>query len=87
MAIELSESELMIDVGQGRPITRPSRDPFLAELRDFLAAATGGENRIRAPFAEAMRTQRLTVAATVAATADLGPGAQTESERKTSMRG
>jgi predicted dehydrogenase len=66
MVIELSESELMVDVGQGRPTTRPARDPFVAELRDFLAAASGGENRIRVPYAEALRTQRLTVAATAA---------------------
>ena len=67
MVLELSERELIIDVGRGRPITHPTRDPFLAELRDFLDAATGGENRIRVPFAEALRTQRLTVAATEAA--------------------
>jgi len=67
MVLELSESELMIDVGRGRPVTRPTRDPFLAELRDFIDAATGGENRVRAPYAEALRTQRLTVAATEAA--------------------
>jgi predicted dehydrogenase len=67
MVLELSEAELMIDVGRGRPITRPTRDPFLAELRDFIDAATGGENRIRTPYPEALRTQRLTVAATEAA--------------------
>lgn len=66
MVIELSEFELMVDLGQGRPTTRPARDPFLAELRDFLAGASGGENRIRVPYAEALRTQRLTVAATAA---------------------
>ena len=67
MVLELSESELIVDVGAGRPATRPAIDPFKAELRDFLAAAGGGENRIRAPYAEALRTQRLAVAATVAA--------------------
>jgi predicted dehydrogenase len=67
MVLELSESELMVDVGAGRPVTRPAVDPFKAELRDFLAAAGGGENRIRAPFAEALRTHRLAVAATMAA--------------------
>jgi predicted dehydrogenase len=81
MVLELSEAELMVDVGRGRPITRPSRDPFLAELRDFLDAATGGENRIRAPFAEALRTQRLTVAATNAAISGRLPGSATSAER------
>jgi predicted dehydrogenase len=74
MVLELSESELMVDVGAGRPLTRPSVDPSRAELRDFLAAASGGENVIRAPFAEALRTQRLTVAATAAADPDLAGG-------------
>ena len=81
MVLELSEAELMVDVGRGRPVTRPSRDPFLAELRDFLDAATGGENRIRAPFAEALRTQRLTVAATNAAISGHNPGSSTGDER------
>jgi predicted dehydrogenase len=66
LVIELSEFELMVDIGQGRPTTRATRDPFVAELRDFLAAASGGEDHIRAPYAEALRTQRLTVAATAA---------------------
>jgi predicted dehydrogenase len=66
MVLELSESELMIDIGAGRPVTRPTGDPFVAELRDFFMAAGGGENRVRAPYAEALRTQRLTVAATEA---------------------
>lgn len=78
MVIELSERELMIDVGRGRPVTHPTRDPFVAELRDFLEAATGGDNRIRVPFAEALRTHRVTVAATDAAqagrTIDLATG-------------
>jgi predicted dehydrogenase len=68
MVLELSEFELIVDVGRGRPATPPRRDPFVAELRDFLAAASGGEDRIRVPYAEALRTQRLTVAATEAAT-------------------
>jgi predicted dehydrogenase len=67
MVLELSEAELMVDVGAGRPITRASGEPFRAELRDFLVAAGGGENLIRTPYAEALRTQRLTVAATEAA--------------------
>ena len=67
MVLEMTERDLMVDVGRGRPLTPATRDPFLAELRDFLEAASGGENRIRVPYAEALRTQRLTVAATEAA--------------------
>jgi predicted dehydrogenase len=67
MVLELSERELMVDIGQGRPVTQPIVDPFVAELRDFLEAAGGGQNRIRAPYAEALRTHRVTIAATTAA--------------------
>jgi predicted dehydrogenase len=64
LVLELSERELIIDVGRGRPATHPTRDPFVAELRDFLDTVTGGPDRIRVPVAEALRTQRVTVAAT-----------------------
>jgi predicted dehydrogenase len=65
--LELSEFDLMIDVGRGRPITPARGDPFRDELRDFVVAASGGPNRVRTPYAEALCTQRLTVAATEAA--------------------
>ena len=67
MVIELSEEGLMVDVGRGRPLIPPTVDPFVAELRDFLDAARGGESRVRATFAEALATQRLTTAATESA--------------------
>jgi hypothetical protein len=70
VVLELSEFELIIDVGRGRPVTRAGRDPFREELRDFIVAAAGGDNRIRASYAEALRTQCLTVAATDVAAAD-----------------
>lgn len=62
MAIELSEHEVMIDVGQGRPVRRAEGDPFVREDRDFIDAVAGAENRIRAPYAEALKTHRLTTA-------------------------
>ncbi len=65
MVLELSEAELMVDIGRGRPVTRAGRDPFIAEMRDFLDAASGGLDRIRVPYSEALLTQRLTVAASV----------------------
>jgi predicted dehydrogenase len=64
LAIELTEHELMIDVGRGRPVRRAEEDPFVREDRDFIDAVKGGESRIRAPYAEAVKTHRLTVAAT-----------------------
>ncbi|MBA2254649.1 MAG: Gfo/Idh/MocA family oxidoreductase [Chloroflexi bacterium] len=63
LAIELSEFELLVDVGKGRPIQLAEGDPFVREDRDFIDAVKGGQNRIRAPYAEALRTQRLAIAA------------------------
>jgi predicted dehydrogenase len=63
LAIEMTELELMIDVGQGRPVRRAQADPFVREDRDFVDAVQGKPNRIRAPYAEAMRTHRLTTSA------------------------
>jgi predicted dehydrogenase len=63
MAIELSEFELMVDVGQGRPMQRAEGDPFAREDRDFIDAVQGKPNRIRAPYAEALGTHRLAVTA------------------------
>lgn len=64
MAIELSEFEIMIDIGQGRPVRRAEGDPFLREDRTFVDAVQGKPNHIRAPYAEALATHRLTLAAT-----------------------
>ena len=49
----------MADIGQGRPVRRAQGDPFVREDRDFIDAVQGKPNRIRAPYAEAMRTHRL----------------------------
>jgi predicted dehydrogenase len=67
MVLELSEFELMIDVGRGRPVERAAGDPFVAELTDFLTAASGGPNTVRVPYAEALRTHRVAVAASESA--------------------
>jgi predicted dehydrogenase len=63
MVVELSEFEIMIDVGQGRPVERAIGDPFVAELTDFLVAAADGPNKVRVPYAEALKTHRVAVAA------------------------
>jgi predicted dehydrogenase len=63
MVIELSEFEIMIDVGRGRPVRPAQGDPFVREDRDFIDAVQGKTNRIRAPYAEAIKTFRLTMAA------------------------
>ncbi|MEZ4869142.1 MAG: Gfo/Idh/MocA family oxidoreductase [Caldilineaceae bacterium] len=67
LAIELTEFDIMIDVGQGRPVRRAEGDPFLREDRAFIDAVQGKPNRIRAPYAEALKTFALTVAATESA--------------------
>ncbi len=63
MAIELSEFELMVDVGQGRPVRRAEGDPFIREDRAFIDAVQGKANRIRAPYHEALQSFQLTLAA------------------------
>jgi predicted dehydrogenase len=67
MAIELSEFDLMVDVGKGRPLQRAEGDPFVREDRDFIDAVQGKPNRIRVPYAEALRTHRLATMAALAA--------------------
>ena len=42
---------------------RARGDPFVREDRDFVDAVQGRPNRIRAPYAEALRTHRLVMAA------------------------
>jgi predicted dehydrogenase len=59
----MSEFELMVDVGQGRPVRRAQGDPFVREDRDFIDAVQGKPNRVRVPYLEAMRTHRLASAA------------------------
>lgn len=63
MAIELSEFELMVDVGKGRPVQQAQGDPFAREDRDFVDAVAGRANRIRCTYRDAMQTHLLTTAA------------------------
>lgn len=63
MAIELTEFEIMVDVGRGRPLKRAEGDPFVREDRDFIDAVQGKPDKIRAPYSEALKTHRLTTTA------------------------
>lgn len=63
MAIELSEFDIMVDVGRGRPVVPAQGDPFVREDRDFIDAVQGKPNKVRAPYSEALLTHRLTTAA------------------------
>lgn len=62
LAIELSEFDMIVDVGRGRPVTVPAGDPFEREDRDFVDAVRGRSDLIRVPYAEALRTHRLACA-------------------------
>ena len=64
LAIELTEFEIMVDVGRGRPLRHAEGDPFVREDREFINSVQGKAADIRAPYAEALLTHRLTTAAT-----------------------
>lgn len=62
-AMEMSEFELTLHEGQSRPARRAEGDPFRREDRDFIDAVQGKPNQIRVPYAEALKTHRVTTAA------------------------
>ncbi|CZT33281.1 glycosyltransferase [Rhizobium sp. 9140] len=62
LAIELTDRDIMVDVGRGRPVRQADGDPVWREDRDFIDAVRGGENRIRCPYADAVATHRLALA-------------------------
>ncbi|WP_026203211.1 glycosyltransferase [Rhizobium giardinii] len=59
LAIELTDRDIMIDVGRGRPTRGAEGDPVWREDRDFIDAVRGAENRIRCPYSDALVTHRL----------------------------
>lgn len=62
LAIELSDREIMVDVGRGRPVRQAGSDPVEREDRDFLDAVRGLPNRIRSPYREALKSHRVALA-------------------------
>ncbi|KQS76635.1 glycosyl transferase family 1 [Rhizobium sp. Leaf384] len=62
LAIELTDRDIMVDVGRGRPVRQADGDPVWREDRDFIDAVRGSENRIRCPYADAVATHRLALA-------------------------
>lgn len=62
LAIELTDREIMVDVGSGRPVRAADGDPVWREDRDFVDAVRGGENRIRCSYEDALATHRLALA-------------------------
>ena len=64
MALEITDHDLMVDVGQGRPVRHAEGDPVWREDRDFVEAVMGRQNRIRCDYAEALETHRVALAIT-----------------------
>lgn len=62
MALELTDHDIMIDVGAGRPVQHAQGDPVWREDRDFIDAVRGDNNRIRCPYGEALKTHRVALA-------------------------
>jgi len=64
MALEITDHDLMVDVGAGRPVRPAQGDPVWRQDRDFVEAVMGRENRIRCPYSEALETHRVALAIT-----------------------
>jgi predicted dehydrogenase len=62
MALELTDHDIMVDVGAGRPVRHAEGDPVWREDRDFIDAVRGEPSRIRCSYAEALETHRVALA-------------------------
>ncbi|WP_435168869.1 glycosyltransferase [Falsirhodobacter sp. 1013] len=62
LAMEITDHDIMVDVGRGRPVRHAEGDPVWREDRDFIDAVQGKENRIRCPYSEALETHRVALA-------------------------
>ena len=60
LAIEMTDHDIMVDVGRGRPYRHAEGDPVWRQDRDFIDAVRGQANRIRCPYGEALKTLRIT---------------------------
>jgi predicted dehydrogenase len=59
LVVELTEEALVVDVGTG-PTVHPARGDAKVQVdRDFIDAVRGRRNVVRAPYQEALRTQRV----------------------------
>ena len=63
LILEIGGNEILIDTGDGPTTEKSQTDPVLREDADFLAAVRGEENRIRSPYAESLKTHRITTLA------------------------
>ena len=62
LAIELSDHDIMVDVGRGRPCRHAEGDPVWRQDRDFIDAVRGAPNRIRCPYGDALASHRVALA-------------------------
>jgi predicted dehydrogenase len=62
LALELTDHDIMVDVGAGRPVMHAQSDPVYLEDRAFVDAVRGEENRIRCSYGEALKTHRVALA-------------------------
>lgn len=62
MALELTDHDIMVDVGAGRPVRHAEGDPVWREDRDFIDAVRGEPSRIRCSYGEALKTHRVALA-------------------------
>ncbi len=67
LAIELTDHDIMVDVGAGRPVRHADGDPVWREDRDFVDAVRGGENHIRCSYEDALATHRVALAVVASA--------------------
>lgn len=62
MTIELTEADMAVGLGDGLDRRQAREDAKTRADRDFVDALLGRENRIRAPYADALETHRLACA-------------------------
>lgn len=62
MAMEITDRDIMVDVGHGRPVRGAQGDPVWRQDRDFVEAVMGRANGIRCPYPEALETHRIALA-------------------------
>ncbi|MDP9813000.1 putative dehydrogenase [Rhizobium tibeticum] len=70
LAIELTDHDIMVDVGAGRPVRQAEGDPVWREDRDFVDAVRGQENHIRCAYSDALATHRIALAVAASARQD-----------------
>lgn len=79
LALELTDHDIMVDVGRGRPVRGAEGDPVWRADRAFLDAVKGDDDRIRTSYAEALKTHLVALA--VAESARVGAPVRMEGLR------